>query len=302
MPVALLIALLAAAPGGDPVIAEVGVLAVRASDVRRHLAGDDPDALASALREAIVEAALAGEARAELGDEARGLSRADAAERLVALRFDPRDRCGRLPEPELRRRYEATRWRFVAPPAFVVDDLQLLCCTSPRACQDPDVAACLRDTTPAARRLRERLPDALDAAAFAAAFDQAAPDAPRLGFKRYTFYFDPARPDAPVDPALQQVDRPIADAAAALPSPGALSPVVATRFGHHILRLVATRPALDLGWDDPRTRALLATELCPERLAAERDRFVADLLAPLGVIVRRDALRAAFPELTPPSP
>lgn len=57
-----------------------------------------------------------------------------------------------------------------------------------------------------------------------------------------------------------------------------------------------------LTWDDPRTQAILTTELCPDYLAGQRERFVTDLLAPLGVTVHRDALAAAFPGWTAASP
>ncbi|TNF34484.1 MAG: hypothetical protein EP329_07185, partial [Deltaproteobacteria bacterium] len=203
--------------------------------------------------------------------------------------FDPAVRCARIPEAERRRYFEATPWRFETPPAYVVDDLQRLCCASAAACQDPDVAACLNAAAEPAQRLREELPDHLDADAFAAAFDLAALDEPRLGARRYTFHFDPAHPDAPVDRHLHRVDRPIAEAAAALPAPGAVSPVVETRFGHHILRLVEVQPALRLAWDDPRAQALITSALCPERLAAERARYLKDLLASMGVRIRPDA-------------
>jgi|GEM_PF-2179008 len=291
MVAALLFALLAASPSGpdDPLIATVGAAEIRRSDVLRHLGEASETGVAAAIAEACRESALAHQARSQLGAEVAGLDDAAAARALLDRTFSPERSCAAIPERERRAYYDANRWRFVSPPAWVVDDLQLLCCTSPRACQAPDVAACLADAAPDAQRLRERIPDTVDERAFAAAFDAAVADEPRLGFKRYTFYFDPARPDARLDPHLQEVDRPVAVAVAALPSPGTVTPVVETRFGHHVLRLAATRPALDLGFDDPRAQALVVTELCPARLAEERDRFVHDLIGPMGVGVRPDA-------------
>lgn len=278
-------------PPGDPVLAEVGTVAVGACDVRRHLVGSG--GLDAAIRAALIEAALALEARAVLGDEAAGLSTPEAARRVSARLFDPAQRCATIPETRRLRRYTDTRWRFVAPPAWVVDDLQVLCCDSPRACEDPDVTACITATRALAEELRERLPDRVDAETLTTAFDQALADSPRLALRRYAFYFDPDRPDAPIDPKLQEVDREIAEAASAL-SPGDVSAVVTSRFGHHVLRLHGARPAIDLRWDDPRTQALLWVELCPTQLESQRDLLASDLLEALQVTVDRAAVEAAL--------
>ena len=291
---------LAAAPPPDPVVATAGWAEVRASDVRRELptTAATREDLARALRATVATKVLAAEARARGGDEVRALPDRDAAARHLAALFDPAERCASLPEAQLRRRYVETRYRFQAPPAWTVDDLQLLCCTSARACADPEVAPCRHETRPLAEALWDALPDLLDAATFGDAFLAAASDDPRLALTRYTFFFDPAHPDARIDPRLQRVDAPVADAAARL-RPGELAPVVTTRFGHHVVRLVATRPAVDQPFEDPRTQATLRAELCAERLDAERERYISDLLAPVGLVVHREALSTAFPELAP---
>lgn len=279
-------------PSGDPVVAEVGAITVGACDVRRHLAryGD----LDTAVRAALVEAALAVDARAHLGAEAATLTTAEAARRVSARVFDPAQRCETLPETTRLQRYADTRWRFVAPPAWVVDDLQVLCCESPRACEDPDVAACLGATRAFAEELRDRLPDRAGVEDLTTTFDQALAETQRLALRRYVFYFDPERPDAPIDPRLQEVDREIAEAVSAL-APGDVSGVVTTRFGHHTLRLHRARPAIDLRWEDPRTQAILWVELCPAHLEAQRDLYASDLLEALQVTVDRAAAEAALP-------
>ena len=108
----------------------------------------------------------------------------------------------------------------------------------------------------------------------------------------YIFYHAPGSP-APVDGRLQTVDAPIAKAVAEA-QPGAWIGPITTRFGHHLLRLKRRRPAIDLPFEDPRTQALLVTELCPAFLLDQRARYVQELVRVQGWRPDDRALRAAF--------
>ncbi len=285
-------------PAPDPALGHVSGLPVTAGDLRAAL-GDAPPtraSLAAALDQVIAERLLAAEAHAQLGERARQLPLSEAARLFAARVFDPAQRCGHIPEPLRRQHYAETVWRFVAPPAYRVQDLQLLCCKDPRRCDTPEVGACLDATEAGARALRGELPATADLPALQQAFERLRERHAELYLKTYTFYYDAERPEAPVHARLQTVDAPIARAGAAL-APGELSPVVRTRFGHHVLRLDAVRPGVALPFDDPRTQALLRTELCPAYLLTLRQQVVADLRANAAIDLDKDALRAAFPEL-----
>jgi len=285
-----------AVPVDDPILGRVVDVEVRASDVTRRLgAAPDGGAFDDALRAALGDAALAVEARAILGEPAAGLSPAEAARRLRAHLFDPGERCGALPEALLRARYDATRWRFVAPEAFRVDDLRLLCCGDPRACAEPALEGCFDGARDAMQRLRAALPSPATPADLEVAAARVAIETPEVTAQRYVFFH--AADGRQVDRRLRQVDRAVAEAVAAL-EPGELTEPLRSAFGYHVMRLDRRRPAIDLAWADPRTQALLRAELCPIHLAGQVDRLRADLLAALPVSLDEGAIARARDRLT----
>ncbi|MGM0576818.1 MAG: foldase protein PrsA [Myxococcota bacterium] len=289
-------AVLAAAgtPNGDPVVADVAGHPMTAEEVRARIDGPaDADAIRAAVLERATEHLQAQEARRMLGEAVEGLPEAEAAERLRRHLFPPGRVCRTVPERLRRHLYRETRWRFVAPPAWTVDDVQLLCCRDRRRCGDPETVACLDAQRDLARRIRTALPDEASAGAFAGTFEELSRDNPRLAFRRYTFYYDPEEPDGDVDRRLQEVDAPVAEAVARL-EPGGVAGPVTTRFGHHVLRLHARRDGVDLGWDDPRTQAVLRTELCPELLLTLHRRYARDLAREASVELRFDGIERAF--------
>ncbi|MEZ4266676.1 MAG: peptidylprolyl isomerase [Myxococcota bacterium] len=278
----------------DEAVAEVGGVPIAASQVLR-LAPDTPDAaaLSIALRAAADEILLAREARGLMAADVAGLSDARAAAALLRRILDPAVACQRIPESVRRTRYDETRWRFVAPPAFEVDDVQLLCCSSPTSCKAPSAQACIDASAAESLAVREGLGRPTDAAGFELAFSLLSADHPRLARKQYRFYFDPDRPDAPMDARLQEVDRPIAQAVGAA-GPGVVVGPVRSRFGYHFLWVRDRQPEIDLAWEDPRTQALLVAELCAPWLVARKERYLQDLGRTASLRVLRDAAARAF--------
>lgn len=275
--VILLLCSMALSISADEPVAEVGGLPIPASAVARR-AGEHADAaeLAAALRAAADTTLLAAEARTLLGGATAALDDVAAAGLLERRMFDPGKICQQIPEGLRRERYEEMRWRFVAPPAFDVEDVQLLCCASPRACATTQARACVDASAAEALAVRDGLGSPGDAAAFRRAFELLAAAHPRLVRAQYRFYFDPERPEAPMDGRLQEVDRPVATAVGAA-TPGTVVGPVQSRFGHHLLWVRERLPAVNLTWDDPRTQALLRVELCPLWWSARRQRYVDDL-------------------------
>lgn len=276
---------LAALAAVDAPVAEVGGLPIAASRVEQRAgsAADGP-ALAAALRAIADELLLAREARSLLPEAVAGLADAEAAAVLLRRMLDPAVACQRIPEAVRRTRYDETRWRFVAPPAFEVDDIQLLCCASPKSCRSPEAIACVDASAAEALAVRHGLGRPTDAAGFELAFSLLSGAHPRLTRKRYRFYFDPEHPNAPMDGRLQEVDRPVASAVGAAPVGVVVGPVQ-SRFGYHFLWVRERLPAVDLSWEDPRTQALLIAELCAPWLVARKRRYLDDLgrTAPLRV-------------------
>lgn len=288
-----------APPVAGPVVARVAGEPVTAAEVRRYLQRQpgptptDRASVAAALGRAIAARALAVEATLLLGARVAGLDAEAASQLLLTHLFDPGRRCARIPEPARRRAYAETRWRFVAPPAWRVQDIQLLCCRDRRRCGSPEVVACLDETRQLAVSLRATLPDRLGGEAYEAAYVELARDVPGLAFKEYAFFHDPERPGEPMDWRLQDVDAPIAEATPLL-APGEISPPIVTRFGHHILRLVERRERIALRFDDERVQAVLRTELCPGWLLELRQRYARDLLAQSPPTIDQAACERAF--------
>ncbi len=282
-------------PAADPVVATVAGVTIRAATVWQLV--DDAPTAGDALKEAIVLVAVAGEARLQLGEDVAGLSHKAAAERLLRRLFDPGKRCARLPEPAKRQHYAETAWRFMAPAAYTVVDLQVLCCSHPKRCHTAEATECRVTTLAGAQALREELGTTATAAALRKRFAAERETNPRLGIKRYTFYYDPA--GNRMNSRLQEVDHEVAEAVAAL-QPGETSGLVTTRFGHHILFLESSRPPIALAYADTRTQAILTTELCPGHLITQRQRFLEDLLKHLPVTLAPDA-EAAVERARPPT-
>jgi len=285
-----------AVAASDPVVATVVRGEVKASDLRRLMRAQTPEALKRALVEAIDEHLLASQAATVLGRDVSlgSLSRAQRAARVSTALFSPQQLCKRIPMPMRRQHYDETRWRFVAPPAWTVEDTQLLCCKSPTECRTDAAAACVKRRAKEARKLRKAVAAGMKPAELEAQF-------PDLYIKRYTFYFDPrSTAKKKVDWRLQEVDRTIAVPVSRL-KPGQLtSKPVASRFGYHVLRLVSQRPAISAPFDDPKTQALLRTELCPVLLIQQRQRTLQDLRRQTPFSIRDEALKKAFGDLWKP--
>jgi hypothetical protein len=262
---------------GALVVAQAGGVPVTAEDLARHGAqAGDVKSIGVALRAARLEVAVAGEAETLLGDRVVGASRAQSARALLTHLHGPAS-CSRIPERLLDEHYRSTRWRFIAPPAWRVEDLQLLCCENPRDCLRPEVAECVARRASEAARVRTRLSDhEVGSSDLAAEVARLRAEGAQAARSEYIFYYDPQAPDAPVDGRLQTVDDPIARAVGA-GSPTAWIGPIATRFGHHILRVLSRRAAISLSREDPRTDALLRTELCPPFLVEQRERYGSEL-------------------------
>ena len=146
-----------AGAGETPVVvAHAGGTPITDGDLMR-LGAQRGDAVSVrvAIAEARLEAALAHEASTLLGAQVHGLSRRSAAHALLNHIHGPQT-CSRIPARLLQEHYAETRWRFVAPPAWSVEDLQLLCCDSPKDCLRPEVAQCVENRGPEARALADR--------------------------------------------------------------------------------------------------------------------------------------------------
>ena len=244
-----------------------------------------------AARDAIL---LREEAKVHLSK--RDASKPDAIDRLWAMLFSPNTLCERIPMPMRRAHYQANLWRFQMPSAWRVSAIDWVCCQG-RACDHPAAASCREEGAAYMARLRQELPDRIDDQAFGESFDERRPGQPRLRFKRYTFFYDA---DAPPHPRLRQgsdVERKALQHLAV----GQLSDPVATRQGHSLLRLSGKQAPRSLAWSDPRTQALLRTELCPTLWRDARHQYLKDLSRQTPVRLARDAIEAEW-GITLPKP
>ena len=257
-------------PKPDPTVAVVAGEVIRLSEVRT-LSHAEGLQLSQALHTIIDEALLAAQAAFIVpGATKLPRDRATRARAVEAAMLNPAVLCSKIPHAMRRQWYDETRWRFVAPPAWTVEDTQLICCQSPRKCREPAAAECLKRRREEARRLPAAIHEGLSQAQLEARFSD-------VYVKRYTFYYDPSQPDAKMDWRLQKVDRPIAEAVSTL-SPGQRTKgAISTRFGYHALRLLQARPGIQAPFEDPRTQALLRTELCPTLLVQQRKQLLKDL-------------------------
>jgi hypothetical protein len=267
---------------------------VTAGDLVRHgaLIGN-AKSVGEALRAARIEVAVAGEAKTLLGDRVEGATRAASAKALLAHLYGPAS-CSHMPGRVLDEHYRTTRWRFVAPPAWRVEDLQLLCCENPRDCARTEVTQCVERRAAEAVLVRERLEDD---GALAGVLDREVAriraDGAQAARSEYIFYYEPDDPGRRVDGRLQTVDAPIAEAVGRGTASPWIGPIT-TRFGHHILRVLSRRDPISLGRADPRTEALLRTELCPAFLVEQRERYGSELARTQSWILNPENLARAF--------
>ena len=289
-----------APPAHGRVVARLAGTEITEAEVRKHLRGSPTDVTVRvALQAAIDDVLLRAEAKRIL--QPTDAQRPDAAARLLSHLFSPDNLCQVIPERMRRDHYTDNLWRLRMPPAWRVSAIHWTCCRGD-GCDAPDAVACLADGRRAMARLRAELPDRTTDQDFGAAYDARAPSTPRLGFSRYTFFHDPANPDQRIHRRLRQAPPAVAQAVVDL-TPGQLAKVVSTRAGHHILRLREARPGVALAWDDPRTQALLRTELCPRFWLRARQQYVTDLRQQLPLQLDSEALRQAFGvSLTPARP
>lgn len=253
------------------------------------------EALKDALQQTVNERLLAMQAKVVVGATSARMTMAQKATAVRQALFAPGRLCRNIPLPMRRQHYDETRWRFWAPPAWTVVDLQWLCCQNPRECKTPAATACIAKQETQLGDFQAAVDDAMapNPKAPLAKIREGVTDFGDVFAKSYTFYFDPETPDAKVGWRLQEVDRPIAVAAAKL-AVGDTSKVLKSRFGHHVLRLLHRRPGIKAAFDDPRTQAILATELCPKLLIQQEERTLADLELQTPMKVFSDVLKAAF--------
>ena len=267
----------AVAAAVSPVVGTAGGTPVTVEDLRRHgAASGDLRSVQRAVSEMREEVALAAEARSLLGAAAAQMTNPEAAQALIGHLFGPAI-CDRIPTPARKEHYAATRWRFMAPPAWYVEDLQLLCCEHARDCKRPEVRDCIASRAPEIADLWGRLENRpVQDGALKAEVERIRGLRRQAALHEYVFYHSPDS-TAPIDGRLQTVDAPIAQAVSST-KPGSWIGPIATRFGHHILRLKQQRPEIHLPYEDPRTQALLITELCPAFLTDQRRRYTHELI------------------------
>ncbi|MBD90050.1 MAG: hypothetical protein CL940_06920 [Deltaproteobacteria bacterium] len=283
------------------VVGTSGGAPITAQDLERHGAkAGDTQSVERAVYAMRGELALASEAKSLLGPRAAKMSSERAARTLIEHLFGPAI-CDRLPTPARKERYASTRWRFVAPPAWHVEDLQLLCCEDARDCRRPEVSKCIETRAPEAQAIGLHLKgQPVQEGTLEAQMLAIREQGRQAARNEYIFYHDVGS-QAPSDGRLQTVDAPIAEAVAEA-KPGAWIGPVTTRFGHHVLRLKRRRPAIDLPYEDPRTQALLVTELCPAFLLDQRARYVQELVRVQAWRPDNEALHAAFGSAAGPRP
>lgn len=269
---------------------------VTVEDLQRHGAEyGDMDRLHAAIYHMRVELALADEARVMLGSRVSGTPRAEAATALLNHLFGPAT-CGRLPDRVMRERYVATRWRFVAPPAWSVEDLQLLCCEDARDCKRPEVTECVARRAPEAAALELALTSKpVEDGVLEQEMDRIRAQGRQAARSEYLFYYDPDHPEVSIDGRLQTVDDPIAKAVSGAKESTWIGPL-SSRFGYHTLRLKRRRPGLNLPYDSPEVKALLITELCPAFMVDQRARYTLELIRTQAWSPVHEALEAAFGE------
>jgi len=261
----------------------IGVL-----EVKKHLAGAlSKESLEFALREAVKEALLREEAHAHL--DAEDAIRSDAPKRLLTQLFSPSTLCARIPERLRRQHYDANLWRLQMPKAWRVSAIEWVCCKG-EACRHPAASQCRNEGEIIMTRLSHELPAQISDEDFGAVFDEKRPGEPRLRFRRYTFFYDEAHPPHPL---LRYAPKALSDALVKTPE-GELTPPLPTQEGYTILRLRSTQEHPKLTWDDPRTQALLRTELCPFVWQRAMAQYTDDLLTQSSLRIDFEAIKAEW--------
>ena len=282
-----------------PTMSLAAPLTVTAKDVAPHLQGAvDVNSLRSALSRAIDEALLKDEATRHL--PANIAQSPQGPRTLLNTLFSPNELCKRFPERARRALFESARWRLQMPKAWRVSAINWRCCSG-KACEHPDVAPCRVEGRESMTRLRQELPDTLSDVDFGAFFDARRPEQARLGFERYTFFHEPKSSARPAHRRLRRAAKPIVEAVTAA-RPGAVIGPIPTRQGYTLVRLRGTRPGVHLTWDDPRTQALLRTELCPARVAQARRQYLSDLRRQLPIVIDHEGIEAAWGITLTPAP
>jgi hypothetical protein len=296
--------LTSSAIGSTPqgVVGHAGGSPVTVEDLRRHGAErGDAESLQASIYQMRGELALAGEAGAMLGASGRAVPPPEAARALLTHLFGPAT-CSRLPERVMREHYAATRWRFVAPPAWFVEDLQLLCCEDARDCQRPEVSECVALRAPEAAALEGALKSKpVEDGVLEQEMQRIRTQGRQAAHSEYVFYYDPDRSREPMDGRLQTVDAPIAEAVSGAKRSTWIGPL-ASRFGYHTLRLKRRRPGVNLPFESAQAQALLRTELCPAFMVDQRARYTHELIRTLAWSPIMDALDAAFGESAAKTP
>jgi peptidyl-prolyl cis-trans isomerase C len=96
-----------------------------------------------------------------------------------------------------------------------------------------------------------------------------------------------------VDPAFEK-------AAAALKKSGELSEPVLSRFGYHIIRLEARKPAREKSFNEVRGQIL--REMQQKRITEARDSAIADIRSDKRLVVNQEAVDALVVDVDVPSP
>jgi peptidyl-prolyl cis-trans isomerase C len=276
------------------VVARVGAVEISAERVARVAAAQRVSA-AEAQALAVSDAVLAGEAAA------RGLDRAPAVEQEIVAELARRmsrrllaDARATPPTDEELREASARKWLEVDRPegfrtvhAVVRHDATrdgeagkararavaeaILAAVQPIAAQAADLPLIEGAPLPTSRQLPAEDPDPLSGA-----FRRAAATVPSGGLE---VTIEPLAPTAADGRTLVaaggQFDLDFAAAAARLPARGALSPVVQSAFGFHVVLLLERTPALVLS---PEARvARLRDDIVNERARAAEKRLLATL-------------------------
>ncbi|MEY3011329.1 MAG: hypothetical protein RIT45_64 [Pseudomonadota bacterium] len=308
----------AATDEADPIVADVDLGVVRASDVRARLPASagprpDPEAVLAAIGAAVLDTLALRELAVLDLRPAPGEPRAAAVDRLLQGAFSGVD-CARVTDETIRIRYlsDVRRWRH--PRSLTVWEAGVVCCEDPADCDMPTRTSCLSGAMPALQTLRKRLAETLPALepprpvtpgtdvaladspcqqARIPAFEAAVAAAgPPIRLRRYTFFprADRRFPAA----AFRRADPLLEPAVEALAAIGALTPVVETSDGAAFAMAVAHEPASFLEREDTRVVQTLRREACADLARAERDAFLERLGRAADVRWRTDAMRAAF--------
>ena len=261
---------------------------ISVDELRPHLTGEVTRAtLVAAVSAAQDRLLLDEEAKTHLSPEDARAS--DAAERLLASLFNPRELCTSIRESTRRAHYEANLWRFQMPSAYRVSAIDWVCCSG-KACEHPGALPCRESGRRFMETLKQELPDEIDDEGFGQAFNERRPHTPRLRFRRVTLFYDKgvAIP--------RRLRRPSPEESLSLTKlkVGHMGDPIETREGLTLMRLRRKEAPKRLSWDDPRTQAILRTELCPSVWHKAREQYLRDLRRQMPISVDYEAIKAKW--------